>query len=72
VRPYATIAQVQATLRYAGLITRQQRKLIQKFAAIRNQCVHARPEPPSYSRVAKLIQGIEQLMQEAEQRCGDA
>lgn len=72
VRPYATIAQVQDTLRYAGLITRQQRKLIQKLAAIRNQCVHARPEPPSYSRVAKLIQGIEQLMQEAGQRWGDA
>jgi hypothetical protein len=72
VRPYATITQVQDTLRYAGLITRQQRKLIQKLAAIRNQCVHARPEPPSYSKVAKLIQGIEQLMQEAEQRCGDA
>lgn len=69
VRPYATISQVQNTLRYAGLLTRQQRRLIGKLGAIRNQCVHARPEPPSRAAVERLIAGVEQLIQEAE-KCG--
>jgi hypothetical protein len=63
VRPYATIAQVQDTLRYAGVLTRQQCRLIGKFAAIRNQCVHARPEPLRRAAVEKLIHGVARLMQ---------
>lgn len=65
VQLYATIAQVQNTLRYAGLLTRPQRKLIGKLGAIRNQCVHARPEPPSRAAVEKLIGGVAQLMEDA-------
>lgn len=65
VQPYATIAQVQDRLRYAGLLTNPQRKLLKKLGAIRNQCVHARPEPPSRAAVERLIQGVEQLMGEA-------
>jgi hypothetical protein len=63
VRPYATIAQVQDTLRYAGILTRSECRLIGKFAAIRNQCVHARPEPLRRAAVEKLIAGVAQLMQ---------
>ena len=63
VRPYATIAQVQDTLRYAGILTRSECRLIGKFAAIRNQCVHARPVPLRRAAVEKLIAGVAQLME---------
>lgn len=63
VRPYATITQVQDTLRYAGVLTRHECRLIGKFAAIRNQCVHARPEPLRRAAVEKLIIGVAQFMQ---------
>lgn len=72
VRPYATIAQVQDTLRYAGVLTRPQCRLIGKFAAIRNQCVHARPEPLRRAAVEKLIHGVAQLMQATGKERGDA
>lgn len=71
-RPYSTIAQVQATLRAAGLLTSAERKLINKLGAIRNQCVHARPELPSQTKVEKLIGGIERLMQAAGKESGNA
>ncbi|HEY0736825.1 MAG TPA: hypothetical protein VGD69_18040, partial [Herpetosiphonaceae bacterium] len=57
--PAATIAKVQNTLRYAGLLTRPQRRLIGKLGAIRNQCVHAHLDSPSRAAVEKLIQGVE-------------
>lgn len=63
--PNATIANVQNTLRYAGLLSRPQRRLIGKLGAIRNQCVHVHPDVPSRTTIEKLIQGVEQLMQEA-------
>lgn len=72
VRPYATIAQVQDTLRYAGILSRQQCRLIGKFAAIRNQCVHARPEPLRRDAVGKLIAGVALMMQAHRQEPGDA
>lgn len=72
VRPYATIAQVQDTLRYAGILSRSQCRLIGKFAAIRNQCVHARPEPLRRAAVEKLIVGVAQLMQASGKEQHDA
>ena len=61
----ATIAKVQNTLRYAGLLSRPQRRLISKLGAIRNQCVHVHPDAPSRAAIEKLIQGVAQVMQEA-------
>lgn len=72
VQPYATIAQVQDRLRYAGLLTPEQRKLFKKLGAIRNQCVHARPEPPSQAAVERLIAGVAQLMGDAGKGHGHA
>lgn len=72
VRPYATIAYVQDQLRHAGVLTRAECRLIGKFAAIRNQCVHARPEPLRRAAVEKLIRGVAQLMQTSGQEPGDA
>jgi hypothetical protein len=72
VRPYATIAQVQDTLRYAGILTRSECRLIGKFAAIRNQCVHARPEPLRRAAVEKLIHGVAQFMQMSRTEQNDA
>lgn len=65
VRPYATIAQVQDMLRYAGVLTRAECRWIGKLAAIRNQCVHARPEPLRRAAVEQFVQGIAQLIQAA-------
>ncbi|HEY0739260.1 MAG TPA: hypothetical protein VGD69_30340 [Herpetosiphonaceae bacterium] len=62
--PSATIAKVQNTLRYAGLLSRPQRRLIGKLGAIRNQCVHVHPDVPSRAAIEKLIQGVAQLMEE--------
>lgn len=72
VRPYATIAQVQDTLRYAGILSRRQCRLIGKLAAIRNQCVHARPEPLRWVAVEKLIMGVAQVMQASGKEQRDA
>ncbi len=60
---YATIAQLQDTLRYAGLLDNRQRKLVQKLAGIRNQCVHGRKHLPTRAQVERLIQGIDDLRQ---------
>lgn len=65
VPPNATIAKVQNTLRYAGLLSRPQRRLIGKLSAIRNQCVHVHPASPSRAAIEKLIQGVAQLIEEA-------
>jgi uncharacterized protein YutE (UPF0331/DUF86 family) len=62
--PSATIAKVQNTLRYAGLLSRSQRRLIGKLGAIRNQCVHAYSGVPNRAAVEKLIQGVAQLIEE--------
>lgn len=61
----ATIAKVQNMLRYAGLLTRPQCRLIGKLGAIRNQCVHAHLDSPSRAAIEKLIQGVAQVMEEA-------
>lgn len=70
--PSATIAKVQNTLRYAGLLSRSQRQLIGKLGAIRNQCVHVHPDVPSRAAVEKLIQGVAQVMEEARKERGQA
>jgi hypothetical protein len=70
--PSATIAKVQNTLRYAGLLSRPQRRLIGKLGAIRNQCVHAHSGVPNRAAVEKLIQGVAQLIEaEAGKEQGD-
>jgi hypothetical protein len=62
-KQYVTIAQLQDALRYAGLLDSRQRKLIQKLASIRNQCVHGRKHLPTRAQVERLIDGIEELRQ---------
>jgi len=63
IRKRASIAQLQDSLRYAGLLDNQQRRRIQKFSDIRNQCVHGRKHAPSRARVERLIRGIDDLQQ---------
>ena len=72
IRHHATIAQMQDTLRYAGLFDNRQRKVIQKLSTIRNLCVHGRKETPNRAQVERLIAGIEHLMQGVGKEHGDA
>ncbi|HEX6288300.1 MAG TPA: hypothetical protein VFZ66_03875 [Herpetosiphonaceae bacterium] len=61
VRQRATIVQVQEALRAAGVLHVQHGKLLKRLTRMRNQCVHARPEPPSRALVERLIAGVEEL-----------
>lgn len=56
-----SIAHLQDALRFAGLLDNRQRKQVQKFAGIRNLCVHARKQAPSREQVTRMIAGIEEL-----------
>ena len=63
INQYVSIAQLQDSLRYAGLLDNRQRKLVQKLSGIRNQCVHGRKHLPTRAQVERLIQGIDDLRQ---------
>lgn len=71
VRPSATIAHVQDTLRAARLLSRPQGRRIGTLGALCTQGVPARPEPPRRAAVAKRIGAVAQLRQAAGKEAGD-
>jgi hypothetical protein len=61
IRKHVSIAQLQDSLRYVGLLDDRQRRQIQRLSSIRNQCVHGQKHAPSRAQVEWLILGVEDL-----------